>query len=140
MADFAQTAGSAPTLAHPSTFAPVAGIGFPVGTPVYTSSAGVAGKAAATLVGGAAFCTGLARSQGIVTERFLAQYADVLELTAAEWDAVAGTAGGLTPGAPYYLSDTPGQITGVSPVVKAPIGTAISATELLIQITFPLNA
>lgn len=58
-----------------------------------------------------------------------------LELTTAEWDAVTGQIGGLTPGAPYFLSTTAfGSITTVPPsaagLFSAKVGKAITTTTL----------
>ncbi len=65
----------------------------------------------------------------------------LVTLTTAEWDAVAGTAGGLTAGTKYYMSDvTAGAIvsqanittTATNYVVE--IGEALSSTSLEISI------
>lgn len=63
----------------------------------------------------------------------------VLTATTGQWDAVAGTSGGLTAGTRYYLSAiTSGLLTATPPstigqyVVE--IGIALSTTELLIAI------
>lgn len=58
-----------------------------------------------------------------------------LELTTAEWDAVTGQIGGLTPGAPYFLSPTTlGAITTIPPsaagLFSAKVGKAITTTTL----------
>lgn len=52
----------------------------------------------------------------------------------AEWDAITGQTGGLTPGSKYYVSPTTaGMLTTTPPTVDghvlAPVGTAKSATE-----------
>ena len=60
----------------------------------------------------------------------------VISGTVGEWDAIAGTNGGLSPGSAYYLSATPGQITESPPnsgqFVK--VGIAKSPTELILGI------
>lgn len=71
-----------------------------------------------------------------------AKYAGPVTLTTAEWDAVAGTTGGLTPGARYYLSTaTAGKLTATPPSTEGqflcPVGLALSATTLLVQTTAP---
>lgn len=63
----------------------------------------------------------------------------VLALTTGQWDAVAGTTGGLTAGTVYYLSAaTAGIITSTAPSVVGQyvqkIGIGISTTEMLIDI------
>lgn len=55
--------------------------------------------------------------------------------TTAQWDAVAGTTGGLTAGVIYFLSPaTKGKITAVAPTavgqIVMPIGRAISPTDM----------
>lgn len=65
------------------------------------------------------------------------QNSGVLRLSTAQWDAVAGTTGGLVFNTEYYLSDaTAGMITGTCPSAGGsyvlPIGIAISTTDLQI--------
>ncbi len=67
------------------------------------------------------------------------QDSGILTLTTTQWDAIAGTTGGLAAGTYYYLSAaTAGSITATAPstvgqyVVQ--IGLAISTTELKIDI------
>ncbi|KKL61595.1 hypothetical protein LCGC14_2193730 [marine sediment metagenome] len=67
----------------------------------------------------------------------------ILAATTVQWDAVAGTTGGLTPGTVYYLDPTtPGNITETAPtsggqyVIR--VGKAIRTTELEISITEPI--
>jgi len=59
-------------------------------------------------------------------------------LTLADWTAAAG-ASGLTPGATYWLSATPGQLTTTPPAGSGRslqrVGQALSASTLAIQIT-----
>jgi len=62
-----------------------------------------------------------------------------LTATTAQWDAVTGGTGGLTPGARYYLSPgTPGTLTLTVPStdghVVAPVMTARTTTEAEISI------
>lgn len=80
------------------------------------------GLASAAITSGA---TGSLQTSGIVT------------LTTGEWDAAAGTTGGLTFNTPYYLSAaTAGLLTSTAPSVAGQyvkeIGIGISTTELLI--------
>jgi hypothetical protein len=67
----------------------------------------------------------------------------VLTLTTAEWDAVTGQTGGLTPGARYFVSPTTaGQITSTPPStvgqVVALVGRATSTTDLEIELGTPI--
>ena len=145
MADYTQTAGSAPTLAPvPSTFCPEAASDFPVGTPVYVTAGGLA-QIAFAFDGSALLknVAGLARTAGRTGERCLVQHGDVLQLTTTEWDAIAvGASGGLLPGRLYYLWSTAGKIALAPPVTEdglsTRVGLAISATEMLLQLSFPL--
>ena len=61
----------------------------------------------------------------------------VVVATTAQWDAVAGTTGGLTAGQMYFLSDvTAGALisTQAASGYCQEVGIALSATELLIKI------
>jgi hypothetical protein len=66
------------------------------------------------------------------------QYAGVVTLTTAQWDAVAGTSGGLQRGTVYYVSQsTPGDITATTPSggqTSTQVGVALNATQLLITL------
>lgn len=76
-----------------------------------------------------------------------AQYpkaANVLVLTTEEWDAVAGTTGGLVEGDAYYLSAaTAGHITSVAPSASGSfivrVGIALSPTRLLVTLNAPVG-
>lgn len=110
-----------------------------IGTPVYASANDTVDKAMANAVGTvnviglvadvsiAAAATGSIQSDG------------VLAATTVQWDAVAGTTGGLTKDIIYYLDPaTAGKITSTAPstvgqFVKE-LGIAISTTELRITI------
>jgi len=68
----------------------------------------------------------------------------VLTATTDQWDAVAGTTGGLTPGAVYFLDPaTPGKLTSTPPsaagqfVVR--VGKALSSTKLNLTLTAPIK-
>jgi hypothetical protein len=68
----------------------------------------------------------------------------VLTATTAQWDAVAGTTGGLTPGTVYFLgAATAGTLTSTAPsttgqfVVR--VGRAISSTKLDLMIMAPIK-
>ena len=65
------------------------------------------------------------------------QYAGPCTLTTDQWDRVTGGTGGLTPHSTYYLSATRGKLTTSvleSPDYVAPIGFALTATTMMIQI------
>jgi hypothetical protein len=108
------------------------------GCPVYVSAANTFNKANAA-ASGTAKVIGFA-AQGISSAaQGLIQTDGVLSCTTGEWDAVAGTTGGLTAGSAYFLDATAGLISSTAPtgsgsyIVK--VGTALSTTELEITIT-----
>ena len=115
-----------------------------IGAPVYSKAAGSVDKAQANAAG-TVEVVGLVRAESIATSASGAIQTDgVLTATTAQWDAVAGTTGGLAYGTVYYLDpDTAGMITGTAPtdvgdyVVR--IGKAISTTELEISISQPIK-
>ncbi len=68
----------------------------------------------------------------------------VVTATTGQWDAVAGTTGGLSPGKIYFLSETAGALVETTPpttlgscVVR--VGRAVSATQLVLMITPPIK-
>ncbi len=87
---------------------------------------------------------GLAKAAILTTASGSIQTDGVLTLTTAEWDAVAGTTGGLIFGTPYYLSAaTAGKITGTAPTTTGQfvvrVGIALSTTELDISVMAPIK-
>jgi hypothetical protein len=121
------------TNANASTAAP--------GSPVYISAAnsfdlsranssGTAKVIGLLTASTAAAASGVVRKDGTIT------------LTTGQWDTIAGTTGGLTAGANYYLSEaTAGRLTATAPttgfVLK--VGVAISTTDFEIQISEPIK-
>ena len=110
-----------------------------IGTPVYAVANDAVDKAKGDAVG-------TANVIGLVAETTIAaagtggiQGDGVLAATTVQWDAVAGTSGGLTKDVIYYLSAaTAGILTSTAPssagqyVVQ--VGIAISTTEMKITI------
>jgi hypothetical protein len=115
-----------------------------IGTPVTVKANSDVDKAQANALG-TIQVVGLVRDVSIAAAASgLVQTGGVLAATTGQWDAVAGTTGGLTPGSVYYLdAATAGKITATAPttggqfVVK--IGTALSATELMIELEAPIK-
>ncbi len=129
---------------NPNTFNPlvVGEAGVPPGTPLFGIGGGV--EAARANAIGTARLVGIAASAASATppgQRIHAQYAGLLTLTTAEWDAIAGTTGGLTPNTTYYLSTaTAGKIQSTlpaSPNYVSKVGTALSGQIMLIQLSGP---
>ena len=110
-----------------------------IGTPVYVDDANSVDKAQADATGtkdvfGLVSDTSIAASEtgAIITDGFLTA-------TTEQWDAVAGTTGGLAAGTKYYLDpDTAGKITSTAPTTVGdfvcPVGTAISTVAIKIDI------
>lgn len=110
-----------------------------IGTPVYSSANDTVDKAKADAVG-TVNVIGLVAEVSITAAAVGGVQMDgILSATTGQWDAVAGTSGGLTKDVIYYLSAaTPGLLTSTAPstigqYVKE-IGIAISTTELKIDI------
>lgn len=107
-------------------------------TPVYVSGAGQIAEAQANAAGTKdvlGFTTESiadASSGGVQTDGFLVA-------TTGQWDAVAGTTGGLSAGTRYFLDpSTAGRITATAPTASGdfvcPLGIAASTTELEITV------
>lgn len=106
-----------------------------IGTPVYVDGSGTVKEAQAN-----SLLT--SRVLGLVQDTSIAAAAagniqtdGVFIATTGEWDAVAGTSGGLTPGVDYFLdSAAPGLLTATAPSttgeVVVNLGLALSPTEL----------
>jgi hypothetical protein len=109
-----------------------------IGTPVYSSAVDTVKKAEAN-ASGTVEVLGLVKSVSIANGTTGSiQTTGVLVATTAQWDAVAGTTGGLTFNTVYFLDPaTAGKITATAPTTGGQyvvrIGKAISSTELVIQ-------
>lgn len=144
MADSTPIAGNGPTGGAPTplnSFNPVVvDQDWPPGSPVAAIAGGVQGARANAI--GTAKVLGLMAGAGAKGSRVLTRFDGPLELTAAQWDAIAGTSGGLTVGATYYVSAaTKGLLTGTAPLTPnyvAPVGIALSATIMLISGPVPI--
>lgn len=110
-----------------------------IGTPVYASANDSVDKAKADAVG-TANVIGLVADVTITAAAVGSVQMDgILAATTGQWDAVAGTTGGLTKDVIYYLSAaTSGLMTSSAPSVTGQfvvqIGIAISTTEMKIDI------
>lgn len=107
-----------------------------VGAPVYMFGADTFKKAnnaaiaTSKVIGLVADIAGIATSAtGNIQEE------GVMTLSTAQWDAVAGTTGGLAFGVKYFLGGA-GLLTATVPTsgINAPVGIAISTTELKLSI------
>lgn len=111
-----------------------------IGAPVYqTGTADEADKAQADALATAKVLGLVADVSIATTAQGNVQTDGRLFATTAQWDAITGQTGGLTPGARYYLSAaTAGLLTTTPPSadgsVIAPVGQAKSTTEMEISI------
>jgi hypothetical protein len=112
-----------------------------IATPVYfqggNATPALADNAVTTRVRGLSFAAA-------DTDPVEVQVDGIFEALATEWDAVTGQTGGLTEGETYYLDPTTaGRLTVTAPTAfgdyVAPVGTALSATELDIEIGAPIK-
>lgn len=115
-----------------------------IGTPVYSSANSTVDKARANAVGTSNVIGLVADSSISAAGTGAVQTDGVLTATTAEWDAVAGTTGGLTRDVIYYLdSATAGKLTSTSPTINpnysVKVGIGLSTTEMLIQIGYPIK-
>ena len=108
-----------------------------IGTPVYPSSATQVDKAGAAAAGTRRV---LGLMQSVSTASGVSGFVQtdgVLTASTAQWDAVAGTTGGLAAGTVYYLSATAGLLTATAPSTSGhyvcEVGMALSPTELEID-------
>lgn len=114
-----------------------------LGMPVYMSASDTVKRAEANAIG-TAFVIGLC-NDSTITASSLGGIAtsNIVMGTTAQWDAVAGTTGGLTANTMYFLSpSTPGYLTSTAPSTVgqyiAPVGIGISTTEMKINILMPI--
>lgn len=68
----------------------------------------------------------------------------ILTASTAQWDAVTGQSGGLTPGANYFLdASTAGKLTPTAPTTPGEfvlrVGHALSATEFEVEVQQPIK-
>jgi hypothetical protein len=110
-----------------------------IGTPVYASGNDSVDKAKADAVGTVNVIGLIADASVASAATGGVQMDGVLTATTTQWDAVAGTTGGLTKDVIYYLDpSTAGKLTSTAPSAAGQyvkeIGIAISTTELKIDI------
>ena len=111
-----------------------------IGAPVYSDAAGGFKKAQANASATSKVVGMVAQSPSIANGVSGAVTLDgMLTATTTQWDAVAGTSGGLAFGAYYYLDPAnPGKITASAPTTVGQyvvqIGQALSTTDFKINI------
>jgi hypothetical protein len=114
-----------------------------IGAPVYATAADTVKRAQAN-------AKSTAKLAGLGLDPSIAAAASgniitggILVATTTQWDAVAGTTGGLAFGTEYFLDPAnPGKITATPPTTVGQcnvlVGIALSTTELELQITPPI--
>jgi hypothetical protein len=143
IADSSQASGvrwGAPSAGSPTVSLTNANAGtIVIGAPVYASAAGQVDKARAN-ASGTASVVGLVYDASILTTAAgLIQTDGVVTATTGQWDAVAGTSGGLTFNTKYYLSAaTAGLLTATAPTTVGQyvcqVGIALSTTQMKLSI------
>jgi hypothetical protein len=108
-------------------------------TPVYASANGSVDKAQADAAA-TSKVMGLMRDTSVAAgDSGYIQTDGIVSATTGQWDAVAGTTGGLVANTSYWLDPTTaGKITATAPTTAAQyvvhIGVALSTTELLLDV------
>lgn len=116
----------------------------PIGTPGYVSGAGAAKRAQANALA-TADVVGLVYDPAGIANGASGDFVvdGVVSATTAQWDAVTGQVGGLTPGSAYFLDPaTPGKLTSTPPSavgqVVTRVGIALSDTDFDVRIGEPI--
>lgn len=120
----------------------VAAVALLAGNAVFTSGADAINKAQANSIG-TKDTLGLATTAIAATAAGIVQCNGVVVLTTAQWDAVAGTTGGLVFNTRYFLSPTTaGLLTATVPTTVgqyvAYVGRGLSTTEMLVEPAVPI--
>lgn len=137
-----QSGDSLGTTSETGTLVQTAGATLLAGNICYQSAADSVNKAQANAAGTTfAVCFTTVAITSALTG--LCQFNGILALTTAQWDAVAGTTGGLAFGVTYYLDPaTAGKITSVCPTTVGQyvqiVGKGVSSTELNINFDEPI--
>lgn len=110
-----------------------------LGTAVYAVAAGAFDKALCSSLVFALVIGLVAQDQLPSGSKGPVQIGGVMTATTAQWDAIAGTSGGLTAGTVYYLDPTiAGNLTSTAPTATGKyvtrIGIALSTTDLCLGI------
>lgn len=113
------------------------------GTPVYLSAADAVKSAQANAKATAGVAALVQEANIAVGGTGTVATDGILVGTTAQWDAVTGQVGGLTPGSLYFLdAATAGKLTAVAPSAvgqcNTKIGRALSTTEMDLDIRDPI--
>lgn len=130
--------------AFPNCVAPLAGVAIAPGQPAYVvADTGLAALSRANAAG-TANVVGVAVQAAAVNDPAYLRYSGPVTLGTALWDAIAGTEGGLTTNAFYYLSSvSAGFLTSTAPSTTGTfvtgVGIAISSETLLVGQHVPVG-
>jgi hypothetical protein len=107
------------------------------GEPVYVDGAGSVDKAKADAAG-TSMCLGIAPAAVTAASSGIVVTNGLVVLTTTQWDAVAGTTGGLTSGSKLFISAaTAGRLTETAPTTGGQyvveMGQALSTTEFQVR-------
>ncbi len=116
---------------------------FIVGNVVYSSAAGTVKKAKADALA-TSEVVGLSLTATAAAGSATIQTGETVTLTTGQWDALAGTTGGLGFGVVYYLSAaTAGLLTATAPSTTGQqwvqVGIGLSTTQMKIQVLGPIG-
>jgi hypothetical protein len=135
--------GAAPPI--PGTFAFLGAGGGLYGQPVYSSGPGLISLALANAIA-TSVVVGMIGVPSVVAGAFapLVLSGQILTMTTAQWDAIAGTTGGLANNTTYYLSAAAaGHYTAASPATTGdtvvPLLYALSPTQAVVVIVPPVQ-
>jgi hypothetical protein len=129
MSDEATSPGT--PLAFLNCVAPVAGAAFAPGQPGFVVAATELAALSRANAAGTAPCIGLAVQAAAVGDPVYLRYSGPVRLTTAQWDAIAGTEGGLSINSYYYVSNVAaGFLVSTAPSAT---GTFITAVGLAID-------
>ncbi len=114
-----------------------------IGTVVYSSAAGAFDAAIANSAA-TALAIGILAATAAPSALAPVQTGGPIALTTAQWDAVAGTSGGLTFGTAYYVDPTTaGRMTSAGPTASGKyatrIGVGLSPTVMTMDIQPPIG-
>jgi hypothetical protein len=138
------TAGTSISSNVPTTFTATNGEAgsIVIGAPVYVSAANTVKKGINNSALANASCVGLVNDVS-VSSAGTANIAlnGVVTATTGQWDAVAGTTGGLTAGTRYFLGSTAGTLTATAPSTgfSTQVGMALSTTVMILMIQEPIQ-
>jgi hypothetical protein len=111
-----------------------------IGTPVYSDAAGGVDKAQGDAEGTSSVVGLVTNTTVATTDPASIRTSGIMTATTTQWDAVAGTTGGLAFNTRYFLSaETVGLLTATPPTTgfSVLVGIGLSATQMKLEISVP---